>query len=963
MKDEICAVSIEEFRTLFNFLAESFLAPLSVKKLNALLAPGKLSSLRGLLPSLTTLENTLSESTWDAVEEEFHALFSGMRSPALELWESCYLGKKDKRRLLNKLTRDVAQEYRKAGLQVDENLNQPPDHIGIECAFFAHSLAEEDSRSSFFDAHLRPFAHEFCAALEKNTQSRVYLALACLLRESVEIVTKKIMGSGFCAAVGAPESKVPPIGLRPLKRGESKEEPVEIPICGLTDCGSRCPLTAEIADGCVLSYRASSHADAKRVPSLNICARGSFYDTTFLSGSRLRYPMKRTGERGEGKFKRINWDEAVELIAKEVRRIGKEYGPQARYVNSSTGIQAVARGDVFARNLLALDGGYLGRHNTYSTGCVAAATPISYGTNETGNDPKTLLDSKLIILWGHNPVETLFGASLRFYLSEAKKNGIPIVVVDPRFSDTAEKLADRWIGIRPTTDGAMIDAMAYVILDEGLEDREFMDRFCLGFDAKHMPAGFENCENYLDYVFGKNDNTAKTPEWASKITGVSAETIRWLAREYALAKPAALMQGWGPQRHGNGEQVTRSGTLLACLTGNVGISGAWAGGTGYIRQHAQPAIKNIPNPYKGTIPVFLWADAILNGTAMSTQDGLKGVEKLDSGIKMIFNLAGNTLINQHSDIGRTSRILHDTSLCEFIVCSELFLTSSAKYADILLPGTSMFEGENIGSPWQGADYTVFCNKSIEPLFESRFEYDWLSDVARELGFYDQFTYGGKNLREILEESYKSFAAGKPDIPDFEEFRKRGIYRFPEEAPFIAFEENIRKIEAPPFPTPSGKIEIFSPRLHIINNPQEIPAIPKYVPCFEGFGDPRIEEFPFQLIGWHSKRRANSLHDNNPAMERLLPHRVWINPEDAEEKGICDGDLVYVFNDRGKVQIKALITERIVRGVLAIPQGGWYTPLAGADTRGINVLSTARPTPLAKANPQHSKLVNITLCRD
>ncbi|MDR1378452.1 MAG: molybdopterin-dependent oxidoreductase [Synergistaceae bacterium] len=950
---------LSEADSVFAFLARSFLT-----------SPTNLSN----------LSNPFNKKNNEEDEEEYHALFSGTRFPSLELWESCYRG--EDRRLSNSVTLDVAASYREAGIHVDEKLRQPSDHIGVECAFFAYLCGKGDQAQSlghaFLDRHLRPFAVEFANALEEKTRSPIYKDLARLLRESVEKMAEKMAGNEWLADTPASplgggqgddltEAGLP-MGLRFLRTEERTEEPrgeapkLQIPICGINNCGGKCPLTVDVSDNCVLAIHPSRHPDATKPPGIQVCIRGMSYHQTFLSGARLRYPLKRAGERGEAKFKRVTWDEATETIAQETERIGKRYGPQSRYVNYSTGVAGAARGDLFAKNLLALDGGFLGRYNSYSTACTTFATPFTYGTSETGNCAEDLLNSRLIILWGHNPMESVFGSSQKFYLREAKKKGIPIIVVDPRFSDTASELASRWIGLRPTTDGALMDAMAYVILDEGLQDQYFMNRFCLGFDEAHMPAGMEHCENYRDYVFGKHGGTPKTPLWASKITSVGEETIRWLAREYATVKPAALIQGYGPQRNGNGEQIARGGTLLACLTGNVGVPGGWASGSGYMRLHRQPAIPEIPNPYNGKIPAFLWTDAIIRGTEMTARhDGVMGVGKLDANIKMIFNLAGDTLINQHSNVNRSARILHDTTMCEFIVCSDLFLTPSAKFADILLPGTSLFEGENLGRPWLEGDYILYCNQSVEPLFECRFEYDWLSDVARKLGYYDAFTHGGKSVRELLEESYNAILGNEPDMPDFERFRENGIYRYRKKPHFIAFEENVRDPERHPFPTPSGKIEIFSPRLHEKNDPLQIPAIPKYVPSFEGPEDPRIETYPFQLMGWHTKRRTHSTHDNNPHMDRYDPHCVWINHQDAEKAGVQENDWVNVWNDRGHIRIQAHVTDRIVSGVLAISQGGWYTPdEKGIDLRGcVNTISTSRPTPLAKGNPQHSNLVALS----
>jgi anaerobic dimethyl sulfoxide reductase subunit A len=895
------------------------------------------------------------------MEEEFHALFSGTRFPSLPLWESCYRpdGKREGR-LLNGVTRDVALRYREAGLRVDESVRQPPDHIGVECAFFARTLGVDEERAlSFFDGHLGAFAEAFGAALEERARLEPYRLLARLLRvSSARPCLRRGWGqspSERSSSKRSPERERP--FLRPLAPHETAAEKL-VPICGINNCGGRCPLTAVVADGCVLELRPAIMPASG--PKITPCARGFSYHRTFLSGERLRYPLRRVGKRGEARFERISWDGATDIVAEEISRAGRRYGPQSRYVNYGYGVSGVASGRNLARNLLALDGGFLDGYNSYSTACTAFTTPYTYGTGETGNDAEDLLNSKLIVLWGHNPFETRFGADLSRCLREAKRRGIEIVAVDPRLSDTATSLAARWIGIRPTTDSALMDGMAHTIFSEGLEDREFMDRFCLGFDAAHMPEGMEGRENYRDYVFGKYDGTPKTAAWASAVTGADEGDVLWLARRYATAKPAALLQGYGPQRNGNGEQTVRSGTMLACLTGNVGVPGGSACGYGQVRPFGAPAIPLVPNPYRGQIPTFLWTDAILRGAEMTAaRDGVLGAEKLDVGIKLVVNAAGSVLLNQHSDIGRTSAILRDESLCEFIVCSDLFLTPGARFADVLLPGTSLFEGENIGTPWREGDALLYCSQAVEPLFECRFEYDWMADVARKLGHGDAFTHGGKSLRELLRESWDKLRETKKGLPDFDAFRARGIHRWERRKPFVAFEENIRDPERHPFPTPSGKIEIFSPRLAARGNPSEIPAIPKYVPSFEGPEDPLASKYPFQLVGWHTKRRTHSVHDNNPDMEFLEPQRLWIHPEDAGSRGVGEGDWVEVFNDRGRTRMRARVTERVVRGVLAAPQGAWYSPEGGIDVRGcVNTITTARPTPLAKGNPQHSNLVDI-----
>jgi len=891
----------------------------------------------------------------DCLAAEHEALFFGTRFPCLELWESCYMTDEgDEPRLLGHRTERVLGAYHRRGLVPDPAFGQPGDHWGIEALFAAH-LLEHGGAHGFVAGHLRPFTRRFTSALTDHTVLPRYRALATAMALAVDAAAslrdspgddragRSEVADGFVAAEGGWEA------------------PVRITMaCGLNNGGFRNPIRVLTRHGCVLGVEPGDQADdPTALPNIAI---DFDYHNTFLSGQRLRYPLRRVGARGEGRFERISWDEAVSLIASGTRRIREEYGPAARYVNYATGQSAVARGSLMAQGLLALDGGHLGSYNSYSAACTAFATKYTYGTGLSGNTPDDYPNSKLIILWGHNPVETGYGTGTSQWLRRAHDAGTIIVAVDPRTSDSARELADHWIPLRPTTDSALADAMAHTIVSEGLHDQAFMDTYCMGFDAAHMPAGYEGEEDYLSYLYGRRDGIAKTPAWAEPITGVPAATIEWLARLYATSKPAALLQGLGPQRHGNGEQTVRSSFVLPCLTGNIGIPGGSAAGVGGTRTHATPPpIGAQQNPYPGKIPVFLWTRAITDGSAMtSTHDGVQGVDRLETPIKLIVNLAGNTLINQHADINETARILRDDSACELIVTSDLFMTPSALFSDIVLPGASIFESDNIGTPWRPGDYLIASTKCVEPVFESRFEYDWLAEVARELGVHDEFTDGGKTLPERLRDSYEKARLSEPDLPDYASFRTMGLFKHASTRSYVAFREQIEDFEHHRFPTPSGKIEIFSPALHALGNPREIPAIPKYVPSFEGPQDEAVQRFPYQLIGWHTKRRTHSTLDTSPRLERLEPHRLWMHPADAAVIGVHDEEEAEVFNDRGTIRVRVMVTTRIMRGVVGLAQGAWYRPDArGVDTRGnINTLATQRPTPLAKGNPQHSNLVAI-----
>ncbi len=731
------------------------------------------------------------------------------------------------------------------------------------------------------------------------------------------------------------------------------------------DCGGRCHLKAHVRGGKVLRITNDDAPDTEERPQLRGCLKGRSLATFFNNPQRLTYPMKRVGRRGEGRFERIPWDEAVELIATKLKSVLNTWGPDAVYVQYATGQEGVMNGANWARRLMNLLGGHLAYHGTYSSACLAYTAPFITGYRDT-NSYQTLVRSKLIILNGFNPAETIFETNSNYYLAKAKEAGARVIVIDPRLSETAATFADEWIALKPTTDAALFAAMAQVIVSEQLHDQEFLDKYCLGFDFGHMPHGIPDgvagAEPYKDYLLGLSDGIPKTPEWAAPITGVPAEVIRRVAHEYASAKPAQLIQGLGPQRHATGEQSVRAGITLACITGNLGrVGGGWGGGEG-ARRLSLP-IQGIPtgeNRVKAKVPVFLWTDAIVRGTEMTAEDGVTG-GPLQSNIKFIFNLASNTLVNQHADINRTKKILADESLCEFIVVSDHFLTPSAKFADIVLPGDHSFERNDLGLPWSGEKYFIFGNKVLEPPPECKNEYWWLSRVAERLGVAEQFTEG-KSYDQWIEQVLQEAHTKDPSIPSFGEMSEIGLFRKdPEE--YTAFAREIEDPVGHPFPTPSGKIEIFSRALYERSD-AAVPAIPKYVAAAEGPDDPLASRFPLQCLGPHTRNRTHSIFDSNEWLGEADSHLMWMNPVDARARKLHDGDVVKVFNDRGTLYIRISVTNRIRPGVVCIPQGAWYSPDGeGSCQRGsINVLTSHRSSPLAHGSAQHTLRVEVVKAR-
>ena len=901
-----------------------------------------------------------SEHTLREWKLEYDYLFRGTDGDwKFPLWASVIKGEKV---LANPVTLEVIKEYHANGYAPIMMEGNPADYVGEQFRYLAYlsaAGAEKQYRYMVMHYTLEQVKAILNMVKERGTFAGMINYLEQLLKftagmegEYTFTETPWVMETSAGVLVKATD------GLNPAI---ANEEAHEIMTGGWNNCGGKCVIRPLVQENCMLSVGSDISSNN---PQIRACVRGRGYRKTFLSQDRLRYPMKRVGKRGSGKFERITWEEAADYVADNIKRLRKQYGPSSLYVHYATGVTGIMRGNGLVKRLLSLDGGCLDSFNSYSSACSTYISKYIFGIPQYGHSPADLLNTKLVILWGDNSSETIFGSERHMAYAALKDRGVRIIAIDPRYSQTAIAYADEWIPLRPSTDAALADAMAYVIWKEGLQDQKFMDKYCLGFDEAHMPEGIPANESYYAYLFGLKDGIEKTPEWGEKITGVPAEKIREIAILYASTKPACIMAGLGPQRNGGGEQIQKGISTLCCLTGNVGIPGGSAGGSGFTTEHKGPALMNDPvyNPYPGSIPVFLWTKAIEHGTEMTPLgDRLKGVDHLDSNIKMVFNLGGNCLTNQHSDTNDTIRILSDDTLCESIVTSDVFLTPSARMSDLVLPATSVFESRNLTAPWRGSNYLIYNNPCIEPLFDCRFEWEWLKDVAKRLDLYDRFTAGMPDLEDWLKVNYEILRTKEPELPEYEEMKKQGGYQYKNPVCYVAFEKEIADPENHPFLTPSGKIEIFSKELWDFHQ-DDIPAIPKHIDCPDGPFDPLREKYPLQLMGWHTRRRCHSIHDNNEWQDEVEKPGLWMHPEDAEARGIHTGDIVRIYNDHGTVQIPAVVTKRIMKGVTAMSQGGWYTPDGkGIDVRGcINVLTAVHPTPLAKGNPQHTNLVEVTL---
>jgi len=741
------------------------------------------------------------------------------------------------------------------------------------------------------------------------------------------------------------------------------------------NCGSRCPVRVHVKDGRIVRVDPDNTGEgAYGTHEIRACLRGRGLRRWIYSEDRLLYPLKRIGPRGEGKFKRISWDEALDTVAEKLKRVIRTYGNEAVFRIYGTGnLGGVVSSRDQIDRLMNLLGGQLNYHNNYSNAQIHHGMVYTYGTKECGNYLSDIANSQLVVFFGNNPAETRMsgGGSIYDLVACKQKSRARIIVIDPRHTDTAAGFADEWIPIRPGTDAALVCGLAYGLITENLVDSKFLDRYCIGYDQATMPTGIPPGNSYKDYILGRgSDGIVKTPEWAAQITGIPPERIHQLALEIGKAEPAYIAQGWGPQRHANGEQSARSICMLPILTGNVGIQGGNTGDREGAYGIPFPGINMGRNPVKTSIPCFLWTQAISDHQNFTDKThGLKEKQRLTTPIKFLWSFASNTLINQHADIGSTHRILGDDSLCEMIVLVDNVMTASARYADIVLPGTSTFEESDLAYQGYAVEMgaLIMRQQAIGPMGECRSIYDICAGIARRMGIEQEFT-AGRSHDQWVTYMYHQCRKLKPELPEsFQQAAHTGIFKWRREGqPKVGLRPFRKNPDNFPLNTPSGKIEIFSEQLWNLSQSwtlaegEVISALPEFHATWGMPSDKQSSKYPLQLVGHHTKQRTHSSYGNNPWLQESTPQLLWINPLDAESRGIKHGDLVRVFNQFGQTQVGAKVTPRIMPGVLSLPQGAWYTPdKNGRDQNGcVNVLTRQRPSPLAKANPQHTNLVQV-----
>jgi biotin/methionine sulfoxide reductase len=574
----------------------------------------------------------------------------------------------------------------------------------------------------------------------------------------------------------------------------------------------------------------------------------------------------------------------------------------------------------------------------------------------------TMANTNGLIFWASDPMDCLkplavgYGRT-RGWIDELKARGVKLFSIDPLLTESG-RLCDEWLAIRPGTDVALMAAMAYYMISEKKADTAFLDTYTVGY------------EPFRQYIMGEVDGVKKTPEWASKITDLSVERITALAKFYAETPKVKITCSRGIQRCDHGEQNVRMLITLALLKGEIGLPGGGltfeipvgAAGTGdqqvvgrglgSFPAVANPVTQALIDQHSARMLLEAPVTVQLNGKAYTYPQPGKSECKLSYWM-------GGSMLNQHDDINLN---LHAYSKFETMIVQDSWWTPGARMADIVLPVASLFERNDITQFWR---YVVYQHKIIEPVGESRTDFDIFKDLAKRLGTYDRFVMGMET-----EESWLRRLLSMSDVKlSYEDFRRVGSYKLPvQEAPTVGFAAFRKDPKANPLTTPSGKFEIHSETIANFKY-ADCPGTPQFIEPFEWLGSAKTTQYPLHIINKHPKWRRHSSYDNVQSLHQFSKvsgfEPITMNPKDAAERGLVDGDVARVFNDRGSVLCGVRITNEIRPRVVMLQEGSWYHPaeaghIGSIDAGGCaNVLTAQRGTSqLAQGPVCHDSLVQI-----
>lgn len=641
-----------------------------------------------------------------------------------------------------------------------------------------------------------------------------------------------------------------------------------------------------------------------------LCAKVNRYLERTYHPERLLHPLKRVGKKGEGHFERVSWDEALDDIGRRLSAIvASAEGPQAILPYSYAGTMGIVQGSSVDRRFFHA----LGASRLLRTICSTAGGEGLLMTNgvKLGADAEGLPSSDLVILWGTNTLTS--NPHLWPFVLQARDNGAPVICIDPLRTRTAEQ-CDEWIPIRPGTDAALALAMMHVIFANGLEDRDYIERYTLG--EKELR------QRVCDW----------TPQRASDITGIPAERIERLGLEYGRARAAFVRINYGLQRHRGGGMAVRT---IACLPA---ITGHWRRAGGGIQLTTSGSFRfnsrALERPDLG--PPVRSINMIRLGDALTRSDAGEGGPPVRALVVYNSNPA-----DVAPDRNTVLRGLAREDL--FTVVLEHFQTNTADWADYVLPATTQLEHWDVLLSY-GHNYVTLNRPAIEPLGESR-PNSW---IFRQLGLrmgLDPALFAGDDVGEIK----VALSSEHPKLSGvtFDKLMEHGWTRLNVERPYLPFATG-------GFETPSGKCEFVSSRMASLG----LDPLPTYTPPLElpETAPELAAKYPLQLISSPRHYFLNSTFVNVASLRKAAEPECIMHPADAEERGLETGTRVSVVNDRGSFEARLLVSDGVREGVVWAPSI-WWGKFA-ADGQNANATTSQGETDLGRGPVFYDNLVDV-----
>ncbi|WP_238774237.1 molybdopterin-dependent oxidoreductase [Prescottella equi] len=646
--------------------------------------------------------------------------------------------------------------------------------------------------------------------------------------------------------------------------------------------------------------------------------------------------------RGADEFVAVSWDELTELLARELRRVVDRHGNRAIFGGSygwaSAGRFHHAQSQV--HRFLNMLGGYTRSVHTYSLGATGVIMPRVVGTHwklfaRSTNWDVIAANTDLMVCFGGVPLKNTAvnggGTSehpTRGALDRLRERGGEVVSISPLRDDLHGRC--EWIAPIPGSDVAIMLGLAHVLASEGLHDKDFLDRYCVGY------------ERFESYLLGIDDGVAKTPEWASTLSGMPAEQIVVLARRMAAGRTMVTVT-WSLQRVRYGEQAPWMGVTLAAMLGQIGLPGGGFG-HGYGSMN-EPGLAPVPyplptlfqgsNPVSDLIPVAAIADLLLRPGEEFDFDG----RRLTFPDTRLVYWAGGNPFHHHQDLARLRRAL---ARPDTVVVHEPYWTPMARHADIVVPSTTSLERNDLACT-RNDPLLVAMHAAAPRYADARDDYDTFAALAHRLGFGERFTEGrtAQQWIEHLYEQWRGFVLTDPahvEAPAFDEFWRRGFVRMRTEDGLSLFSDFRDDPERNPLTTPSGRIEIFSADIDGFGY-DDCAGHARWFEPDEWLGGPRAQRFPLHLIANQPRTRLHGQLDHggtSQASKIRGREPIRLHPADAADRGLAAGEVVRVFNDRGACLAGVVLDDGVRRGVVQLSTGAWYDPLDPSDPNSMCV---------------------------